>query len=136
MRQVDHLVETGIITPAVEAPRRGMSRLFDARNLAEMTVGIELIKSGIKSSTVFNAIRRMTNSEHWPALTAGGEQRDQFAVLVLLRMSGVDTRPTIQLLPEDEVGRICNRGYTIMAAVPVAYVLRLIEKEFPGVNLR
>jgi len=78
----------------------------------------------------------MTSDEYWPRL-ADQSSRDDVAVLILMRRAGKKSaRVSSQLVPDVEVGRLCNAGYVLLAVVPVAYLLRRIEDRFPGADLR
>jgi hypothetical protein len=50
LRQIEHLVTTGLVTPAGEAPRRGMSRMFTMANLQYIAVAARLLSAGVFQS--------------------------------------------------------------------------------------
>lgn len=133
--KVEYLVRAGILRPAEVASRRGVSRKYNLRNLAEAMVGIELIEAGILADDVREAVSTMTDEENWPRL-CDPTRRDDVSLLVVQRLSGMTRAPvSIHLSPAKDVGEICDTGYTILAAVSVGYILRMIEREFPGASL-
>jgi hypothetical protein len=50
-------------------------------------------------------------------------------MLVLMRLSGFKSHPVnVHVFPAKNVGEIGNTGYTILAAAPIAYIMRIVEK--------
>lgn len=133
--QIEYLVRQGIVEPASPASRRGVSRKYSLKNLAEIMAGAELFDAGIGVEHVRDAIQKMADPESWFKL-AEPATRDSVAVLVLTRLAGHKQAPVIaQLCPPTEVGQLCNCGYTIMAAIPVGYIVKIISRDFPGETL-
>ncbi len=133
--QIHHLVRCGVVTPVQPAIRRGISAKFSPKNLVEITVGAELLNAGISTVMVNNAVRLVSKRGNWLRL-CDPDSRDSVAVLVLLKMLGNKNAPvTMHLFPVADIGDLCNTGYTILAAVPVGYIMRTIEKSFSAEDL-
>lgn len=56
LRQIDHLVSVGLVTPAEAAPRRGMSRTFTIGSLRYIAVAARLLSWGVEVSDIKSMI--------------------------------------------------------------------------------
>lgn len=126
--QIDHLVRIGAVTPARRASRRGVSNEYDALNLVEIMASVELIDANIPGELVARTVARIREPEHWSKL-ANPATRDEAAILGLARLAGRKSKSPLAMFfrPED-IGQTCNAGYTILAAVPIGYIMRFVEK--------
>jgi len=135
--QLGHMVRLGIVEPAAEASRRGVSHRFDFKNLVEMTIGAEFFDAGITAFNVAEAVRRV--QENWTAL-CNPETRDEVAVLALLRSPG-DARPNRTDLGDTPVNLLTLMGpvnafqdawivtgYTVHAAINVKWIIDSLER--------
>ena len=103
-RQIDHAVGTGLIQPAEEAPRRGMSRKFDFNNLVEIALVARLYWMGVSPSNISALLK--TVRQQWHLLVRDSERgafwrnhpRKESAVLCIFYwLTPMGTRPDISL---------------------------------------
>ena len=132
--QIEHFVRSGVVRPAEEAPRRGMSRGFNLRNLIEIALAAELLSCGVAVREI-PIIFQLTLRKHWKTRVDPG-RRDEVAVLVLWFTSRVFTgtpRADVSTRRIPTITSIANfqmkveQGDTIHAAINVKRIVEHVE---------
>lgn|GEM_PF-5002269 len=83
--QIEHLVRTGVVRPAQEAIRRGMSRRYSLNNVAEIAIAVQLVDMGIPVRTVALVLERVRGAWH---VLADPKQRARASVLLIAKGGG------------------------------------------------
>ena len=70
MSQIEHLVKSGVVIPAAEAPRRGVSRRFSLLNAIEIMLALQLVKLGMSVRNAGKVLTFMTpQAERLPSVS-------------------------------------------------------------------
>ena len=123
---VDYFVRTRVIVPAREASRRGASRGYSFRNLAEIAVAAELLDAGIEITTIAEALRSLRDS--WSQVAS---QRDTILAIWRLpadHLTGKGRSLTSLIGPVDEILPLITAGYSLHAGIPVGWIVSQLEK--------
>ena len=127
--RIEYFCRTQLITPAVEASRRGVSRRYSFENLIEIAVAGELQDAGIDVWMIHKALDELR--KHWPKLR-NERRREGLAVLALLRSAAdhvVAKAPSlmVQIGTTDLLTTAISVGYAIHVAIPVAWMIKQLE---------
>lgn len=121
--RIEYFVRTQLVTPAVEASRRGVSRRYDSQNLIEIAVAGELQDAGINVFQIDAALDK---------LRASLKKRADVTILALLRSPadhhiGKAPTLTVQIGDMELLETAINAGYAIHVAVPVAWMVKQLK---------
>jgi DNA-binding transcriptional MerR regulator len=85
--QLAYFIRTRVIVPAVDAPRRGMTRMFDFENLVQISIAVRLANWGVSADQIRELLSNDLHESGWPKLFGPDEKRGAVECLWAWRIS-------------------------------------------------
>jgi hypothetical protein len=136
--QIDYFIRQELIAPARPASRRGVSRAYNAQNLIEIAVAVELLESGIPATEIAAALTKVR--ERWGDLSDNEKMnRDEYVLTIyryaLSAPAATSAAPSVSV----DIGpiRLLSRmaeTLVLRANLPLRTIFRNIESRILALN--